>query len=57
MIKIAAGLCLVTLCAACTGPNGKGERVRDSSPRNIPEPTTPGIHVSGHVIIGVSTVK
>ena len=57
MTKIAASICLVVLCTACTGPNGQNQRVRYSNPRIIPEPTTPGIHVSGHVIVGVSTVK
>ncbi|MGC1496909.1 MAG: hypothetical protein WA790_13945 [Sulfitobacter sp.] len=56
MTRFIAMACILALTAACTGPTG-GPRVKDSSPRKIPEPTTPGIHVSGHAIIGVSTVK
>lgn len=56
MTRIIALTCIVAFAAACTGPTA-GPRVNDSSPRHVPEPTTPGVHVSGHVIVGVSTVN
>ncbi|MGJ8616352.1 MAG: hypothetical protein ACSHWS_05890 [Sulfitobacter sp.] len=48
---------LLTTLAACTDPAATGGRGPYTSPRYAPEPTTPGVHISGHVIVGVSTVK
>ena len=55
MTRIVLITCVMSLVAACTGPNNSGPAVRDSTPRHVPEPTTTGVHVSGHVIVGVST--
>jgi len=48
---------LLTALAACTDPGATDGRGPYTSPRYVPEPTTPGIHISGQVIVGVSTVK
>lgn len=39
----------------CTGLGSEYRRGDTTSSRYVPEPTTPGIHVSGQVRIGVST--
>ena len=58
MTRFVIVTCLMGCVAACTGPSPSDDgRMRDISTRHVPEPTTPGVHISGQVIVGVSTVN
>ncbi len=57
-----AMVCLTALCTGCTGSGDttvqKDQKgVRWSSPRYDPQPSTPGVHISGQAIFGSSTVR
>lgn len=57
MTRMIAALCLLAVATACTGPADTNPGMRHSSPLYDPEPTMPGIHVSGHAVVGVSTTN
>ena len=57
MTRMIAALCLLAVATACTGPADTNPGMRHSSPLYVPEPTMPGIHVSGHAVVGVSTTN
>ncbi|MBM1634690.1 hypothetical protein JQV27_17690 [Sulfitobacter mediterraneus] len=53
MIRHTALVGMLTLLVACGPPDPKDDRAGYADTRQKPTNTTPGIHVSGHVNVGV----
>jgi hypothetical protein len=53
MIRHTALVGMLTFLVACGPPDPKDDRAGYADTRQKPTNTTPGIHVSGHVNVGV----
>ena len=54
MIRIAALMGAMTMLIACGPPDPNDDRAGYSDTRQQPTNTTPGIHVTGYVNVGVA---
>lgn len=54
MIRIAALIGVIALLVGCGPPNPNDDPAGYADTRQKPTNTTPGIHVSGHVNVGVA---